>query len=371
MSEIVFSAPQLVRARLNRELEKSPLQRLDKNNDGVISLSEQGILERPSQWQVLDERVIEAKPAVEVAEVKYLPEIRRVVPRPAVEYVEIPVPVEVEKIVPVETKIEVKDPKAADQIRLLKAQLARAYAGFEMHLRPLQVDLACGLDFWDFTWISAASTVHYGNPCSTCKCTCLPSCLRTCKQDRIRELEEQLENKPAPLETRRADSEEIRGLKEEIDMLRNRPTWTTVIPKVARPFQRRHEEPPPCTHTQSVHLHIYAGEATRGEDCVRGCTGRKNRGKDRTFCPFRVPPAPARARPLVTESGAVSLARFLQCDVRVQGGGASHPVRHAPGSTAQVEVPVYVEKEVIKEVEKPVFVDKVQVFPCCRLRTTH
>ena len=83
------------------------------------------------------------------------------------------------------------------------------------------------------------------------------------------------------------------------------------------------------------------------------------------------PPAPARARPLVTESGAVSLARFLQCDVRVQGGGASHPVRHAPGSTAQVEVPVYVEKEVIKEVEKPVFVDKVQVFPCCRLRTTH
>ena len=154
-------------------------------------------------------------------------------------------------------------------------------------------------------------------------------------------------------------------------MLRNRPTWTTVIPKVARPFQRRHEEPPPCTHTQSVHLHIYAGEATRGEDCVRGCTGRKNRGKDRTFCPFRVPPAPARARPLVTESGAVSLARFLQCDVRVQGGGASHPVRHAPGSTAQVEVPVYVEKEVIKEVEKPVFVDKVQVFPCCRLRTTH
>lgn len=156
MSEIVFSAPQLVRARLNRELEKSPLQRLDKNNDGVISLSEQGILERPSQWQVLDERVIEAKPAVEVAEVKYLPEIRRVVPRPAVEYVEIPVPVEVEKIVPVETKIEVKDPKAADQIRLLKAQLARAYAGFEMHLRPLQVDLACGLDFWDFTWISAS-----------------------------------------------------------------------------------------------------------------------------------------------------------------------------------------------------------------------
>ena len=294
MSEIVFSAPQLVRARLNRELEKSPLQRLDKNNDGVISLAEQGILERPSQWQVLDERVIEAKPAVEVAEVKYLPEIRRVVPRPAVEYVEIPVPVEVEKIVPVETKIEVKDPKAADQIRLLKAQLARAYAGFEMHLRPLQVDLACGLDFWDFTWISAASTVHYGNPCSTCKCTCLPSCLRTCKQDRIRELEEQLENKPAPLETRRADSEEIRVLKEEIDMLRNRPTWTTVIPKVARPFQRRHEEPPPMhTYTECAPTYIRRRSHQRRRLCTWMYRSKKS-WKRSYVLPLQ---SPARARP--------------------------------------------------------------------------
>ena len=92
--------------------------------------------------------------------------------------------------------------------------------------------------------------------------------MRTCKQDRIRELEEQLENKPAPLETRRADSEEIRVLKREIDMLRNRPTWTTVIPKVARPFQRRHEEPQPHAHIHRVCTYIYTQEKPPEEKIV-------------------------------------------------------------------------------------------------------
>ena len=42
------------------------------------------------------------------------------------------------RLVPVETLVPYRDPKSEDQIQLLKAQLVRAYAGFEMHLRPLQ-----------------------------------------------------------------------------------------------------------------------------------------------------------------------------------------------------------------------------------------
>jgi len=127
--EVVFSAPQLVRAKLHREIETPK----EDHNLGM-----QMLMDRPSQWQVLDERVIEKKDLASEYEVQYLPEIRTVLPPPQVEYVEVPVPVEVERLVPVETVVEVEAGKSADQVRLLKAQLARAYAGFEMHLRPLQ-----------------------------------------------------------------------------------------------------------------------------------------------------------------------------------------------------------------------------------------
>lgn len=126
--EVVFSAPQLVRAKLHREIETPQ----EDHNLGM-----QMLMDRPSQWQVLDEKIIDKKDVASEYEVQYLPEIRTVLPPPQIEYVEVPVPVEVEKLVPVETVVE-SDGKAADQVRLLKAQLARAYAGFEMHLRPLQ-----------------------------------------------------------------------------------------------------------------------------------------------------------------------------------------------------------------------------------------
>lgn len=83
-------------------------------------------------------------------------------------------------------------------------------------------------------------------------------------------------------------------------------------------------------------------------------------------------PAPARARPLSLKAELLALFAFWSVVCACKGMvHRTHPVRHPPGFTTQVEVPVYVEKEVIKEVEKPVFVDKVQVSPYCRLRTEH
>jgi hypothetical protein len=42
-----------------------------------------------SQWQVLDERVIDEREVDREYEVQYLPEIRTVMPPPSVEYVEV------------------------------------------------------------------------------------------------------------------------------------------------------------------------------------------------------------------------------------------------------------------------------------------
>ena len=95
-----------------------------------------------------------------------------------------------------------------------------------------------------------------------------------------------------------------------------------------------------------MHLHIYAGEATRGEDCVRGCTGRKNRGKDRTFCPFRVPPAPVDKNVYVDK--IVHLDKVKYVDVPVYKDKIVYLDKFI-----EVEVEKVVEK--IKEV--PVYID--------------